>query len=265
MIYEYQLPVYRRLFFAAKAFEMARDADTEVRCANHRLILGPSGFGKTWTTTDLAIKLDWPSIIIKINTWEILGGSTAATWNSLAAWVASFDSAFLVILEGLDQLAGSEKRSVCSEIISLLDGVLPPDSAVRADAYGPISRRFRSNCMVWATAALPLAFDSVETPGFNPQPRLSDVSKWFQPELLQRFDSQFLIFPTLSENDYRKMMLQVESQLPAEFLMAGFRRAAERAIPQAVRDRAGARFIEQVLVAFYEEAAEGLFFDEVPS
>ncbi len=94
---------------------------------------------------------------------------------------------------------------------------------------------------------------------------LCHLGRFIRPEILNKFDPEVLVYPRLVESDYLNMIKMAESHLPREFLLGGFRAVAERAIPQAVRDQTGARFLEIVLGRFFAEAAEGLFVDEIPS
>lgn len=256
MLYDFQKPVYQRLLAAAIAFDLSRSIDAPIKGRYHRLIIGPTGSGKTWLANAVAARMGWPTLIIDVSSWIILGARETPTWKILTKWASGFSGPFIVILDEIGQIWGQDSwtRYLRTELYSLLDGRVPPQLSSSRDVFG----RFGDDCLVFGIGAFQQAFDAPFTIGFRPEattPKgLSDLSRYSDRELLNRF-VEVLILPSLSEADYRSMIKTAADKLP-EDLVPPFLDVAERSLPAALRDRTGARFVETVLASLFVEAAE---------
>jgi hypothetical protein len=100
---------------------------------------------------------------------------------------------------------------------------------------------------IWEDQSAPLL-------GFNPEPssstppQLHDLAKHLPRELINRFSSEIFILPTLTKNDYRTMIETMAENISdiwrKRFLELGMSR-----LDQAVRDKKGARYSEEILLA----------------
>lgn len=252
MIYDYQRTIYEKLLLTAKAKRLHQKMPPQsVSPRLHRLIIGPSGTGKTHIARQVGDELGWPVLTINVSAWMILGCRETPTWNRIAEFYKENDSSknFLIILDELDKVWGMDSwtRYLRVEIFSLMDGMLPV--GVSDDISPRFIQKCLKNTLVMGCGAFQDAFDEKPSLGFNPQdaaPKSShDLAKHIPREVVNRFDSEILVMPDLKRSDYEKMLEEMISEMP-ECLEPYFREFGPPQIDAALRDKSCARWAENL-------------------
>jgi hypothetical protein len=110
---------------------------------------------------------------------------------------------------------------------------------------------------IWENRSRPF-MGFVRSPGSpvsDDPPELPDLAKTLPRELINRFSSEILVLPELTEIDYLQMLESAAAQV-ADTWRKRFLDIGRVRIEQAVRHKKGARFIEEVLLtAIIEERA----------
>ena len=78
-------------------------------------------------------------------------------------------------------------------------------------------------------------------------PDPTDLVETLPRELVNRFRSELIVLPQLTETDYRRMLEQAASTV-APHLRASFLRLGIERIPKALKFRQGGRFVEELLL-----------------
>lgn len=88
----------------------------------------------------------------------------------------------------------------------------------------------------------------VPPPAASDLPEPSDLVRTLPRELINRFSSEIFVLPELTAFDYRQMLEAVAGQV-SEAWRPRFLEMGHSRIEKAVRDKKGARFLEEVLLA----------------
>jgi len=268
MIFSFQRPAFDSLILSARALEQAAFLNLPARPRLHRLLVGPTGTGKTHLAQAVAGKMKWPSVKINAASWIVLGAREESTWESLEKWASSFDDESpahsVIVLDELDKVWGLDtwSRNCRAEFFDLMDAICPQQHRTK-----DLERVLRHSLVI-GCGAFQDAFEAGESLGFNPKSKdpanLNDLTKLLPRELLNRFKNEVLILPNLQPADYIGMV-ETACQAMHSDLSAEFRKHAEPAIESAINDKTAARFIETVLGNMLVAACEEDEKWEVPA
>jgi len=129
-LFSYQRGAFRELERNANVFSKAAWWKLPFRPRFHRLIVAPTGTGKTHLVKTLAGALEWPFLSISASNWILLGCSERGgrqTWSLIASWLAEGSSFRLLFLDEIDKIRGDDSwsRHLRTEIYNLLDLTIP--------------------------------------------------------------------------------------------------------------------------------------------
>lgn len=265
-VYPHQQDAFDGLLSTARVFFSRSWRRLPIAPRFTRLIVGPTGSGKTHLVRRLSEKLGLPMMELSASNWILLGCSQRGanpTWPELAQFCFGHRRG-LIFVDELDKLHGKSdwQTHLRVEIFSLLDQRIPanvePPTCVfegRKALRLATARLRRAFFVVGAGAfqelwekreAAPIGFhdtalnvaDKVE------QGQLSAV---VPREIVNRFVSPILTLQPLKEADYRRMLDVVSKQLPFA-LRHSVRRRGEMQLRHAVSNRLGCRWIEELLL-----------------
>jgi SpoVK/Ycf46/Vps4 family AAA+-type ATPase len=266
-LFAYQKPAFQELFRIATAFCQTESwQNLLVRPRWHRLIIGPTGTGKTHLAAALAHKLGWPLLSLTVPDWILLGCNERGarqTWRHVAEWLTKRDSFSLIFIDEIDKISGSEtwSRHLRTEIFDLLDGRVPTglrisddheDAATSARLRLRATSQLASKTLILGASAFQEAWDnrSIASIGFNEQKRsppvLSELTQHLQRELLNRFASRIIRLRALEKSDYQEMITETARDLPPN-LRVRFSEVGHQLLEECHRDQKGARFVEEIL------------------
>lgn len=259
MIYGYQKEAYQKLFRTALAHKIAMDKKLPVRPRFHKLVVGPSGSGKTHLAKRVADILNWRVLVLNMAGWVVLGARETPTWHTIGEWLSEThpDEPQMIILDEIDKVSGNDSwtRYLRAEVYSLVDGLVPPQVIPNHMDNDNFSDSIRQT-LIFGCGAFQDAFEVKPTAGFNSTldyPTMSnDLAKHLQRELVNRFDSEIIILPELQINDYKKMIDDTIPELPEDIAKI-VKKISPKLIDEAITNKTGARFMENVLSAAYLE------------
>ena len=265
MIYSYQQSVYEALKRTAVAHQLSAKAPLPVKPRFHRLIVGPTGVGKSHIAEQIGKDMNWACMSINVSGWIVLGARETPTWHVIVNWLADGDKPKMIVLDELDKVYGEDSwtRYLRAELFSLMDGKIPMNemSIECSDGESPAAKMNKAEenlkkLLVIGCGAFQHIFDEPPTLGFGEQKKekqkASKLAKSLQRELVNRFDANLLVLPALTKSDYRGMLDELEPHLPADAYEI-VRRIGSTQIEEAVENQSAARFGENLLAAaFYE-------------
>lgn len=267
-LFSYQQPAFHELLRVAHAFSQPGSwQNLFIRPRWHRLVVGPTGTGKTHLAAALAQRLGWPLLSLTVPDWILLGCSERGakqTWRRVAEWLAYRDSFALIFVDEVDKISGDDtwSRHLRTEVFDLLDGRVPTglrisdegaEDAENARLYLRAEAQLHSQTLIIGASAFQGAWEerSRASIGFNQQqhhspPVLSELTAHLQRELLNRFGSRLVLLRPLERKDYLEMIAHAGRLLP-DSLRGRFAKVALQKLEESHRDQKGARFIEEVL------------------
>ena len=270
VILPYQKPIFDRLCTIARAcLYVDRKSITALKLRANFLLLGPTGTGKTFLAKSIAREMQVPFLTVAVSDWIILGGNTrgsSVTWPTIVNFIKKHKNkkGAIIFIDELDKCYHDSNWNsfLRSEIFSLCDARTPlglndldeeESDSVNIDE---VESFLAHKTMIIGGAAFQSIWEDQSAPvlGFNPEPRspnppqLHDLAKHLPRELINRFSSEIFILPTLTKNDYRTMIETMAENISdiwrKRFLELGISR-----LDQAVRDKKGARYSEEILLA----------------
>jgi hypothetical protein len=259
MIYDYQKDAYQKLFKTAIAHKIAMGKKLPVSPRFHKLVVGPSGTGKTHLAKTIAHVLGWRVLTLNMAGWIVLGARETPTWHTVGEWLSEShpDEPQMIILDEIDKVSSEDSwtRYLRAEVYSLVDGLVPPQ-VVPGNIESETLTECINQTLIIGCGAFQHAFESKPSAGFvssENYPTISnDLSKHLARELVNRFDSEIIILPHLSEADYNRMIQEVLPHLPNDIAEI-IKEISPQMIRDAITNKLGARFMENLIAAAYLE------------
>ncbi|MEI6870637.1 MAG: AAA family ATPase, partial [Verrucomicrobiota bacterium] len=217
----------------------------------------------TFLARELADELNWDVFATNVSGWIVLGARETPTWHTLVDFLADGDAPKIIILDELDKIAGEDSwtRYLRAELFSVMDGVIPMHTPKEEEGEDPTEKLYRAEIalaktLVIGCGAFQHLFDEKPGMGFRPaaveKKKPSKLAQHLQRELVNRFDSDLLILPDLTKEDYKTMLAELGDNLPYDAYEV-VKRLGDEQIEEAVENKSGARFSENLLsAAFYE-------------
>ena len=255
--------MYESLLRSARAHQLALENKLPIKVRLNKLVVGPTGTGKSFLAEQVANVLDWPVFKINASSWIIWGAREEPTWRTFSHWAARQNPKLpiVVILDELDKVSAgpvpsdSWSRHMVAELLCFLDYSIPPqleDEQEHPD--DPETLKDALNKTIIFGCGAFQDFQETKSMGFREiehAPRgLSDLSKHLPKELVNRF-SKVLVLPDMTKADYLASAEQTARRLP-NWDARVFLSIAEEMVNQALSDKLGARFAELVLAELYE-------------
>ena len=270
IILPYQKPIFDRLCTIARAcLYVDRKSITALKLRANFLILGPTGTGKTYLAKEVAREMQVPFLSVAVSDWIILGGnnrSGSLTWPTIVKFIKKSKNkkGAIIFIDELDKCYHDSNWNsfLRSEIFSLCDSRAPlglndtdDDECEYTDLEG-VESFLAHKTMIIGGAAFQGIWEEQSAPalGFNPEPippttpQLHDLARHLPRELINRFSSEIFVLPTLSKEDYRTMIQTMAEHL-SDTWRRGFLELGMSRLDQAVRDKKGARYSEEILLA----------------
>ena len=259
MIYDYQQEAYQKLFRTAIAHKIALRKTLPVQPRFHKLIIGSSGSGKTHLAKKVAEVLNWRVLTLNMAGWVVLGAREVPTWHTVGEWLSESqpDEPQMIILDEIDKVSGADSwtRYLRAEVYSLVDGLVPPQVMPKDVSPQTFKEAIRQT-LIFGCGAFQDAFEAKPSAGFVSSieypTRSNDLAKHLARELVNRFDSEIIILPHLTEKDYARIVDETLPKLPDDISKI-VKKIAPGMIEDAVLNKSGARFIENLISAAYLE------------
>lgn len=265
MIYGYQREAYDALRRTLQAHLLSHGLQLPVKPRFHRLLIGSTGTGKSYIAGKVGEEMNWNTYHASVSNWVVLGARETPTMKGLVEWLADDKKPHLFVLDELDKINGEDSwtRNVRVEIFSLVDGRFPFSSMSidcddNEDPVEKINKAEKNlkKAMFVGCGAFQWLFDEPASLGFGEKKEhkksTSDLAKHLQRELVNRFDNDLLVLPTLTKSDYEELVDEILPHLPPD-AAAIIKRIAPGRIEAALAAKSGARFVENLLAqAIYE-------------
>jgi len=272
MLFAHQEAAFRSLAETARlCFSWQQWRSLPVRPRFARFVSGPSGCGKTHLAKALAEHLDVPLYAVDASSWMPLGASgrgARTTWTELALWLRD-NARGIILIDELDKIGQAEGwlNYVRVEIFSVLDRRLPAGITLGTEeenaSSGPqraaelklVAQRLE-HAMIIGAGAFQSVWDSRAKPsmGFHAGEELvstelthRQMAESLPVELANRFAGPILVIPQLREEDYLRILRACAKQLPRP-LGGQLTRIGEASIHEAVENRLGVRWLQEVLL-----------------
>ena len=271
IILPYQKAIFDRLCATGRAclYTNRDKATIGIKLRANFLLLGPSGSGKTFLAKELAMDMQVPFISVSTSDWILLGctnrGGTS-TWPTIFDFIERSiqKQGAIIFIDELDKCYHDSNWNAFlrSEIFSLCDYRTPTNmndldmEPIQQSRIAAAQSFLESKTMIIAGAAFQDVWDQKSRPsmGFatskapSETPEVADLIKILPRELINRFSADLFILPEVTEIDYCRMVDTVASRIPevwrGKFLELGHARIAE-----AVANRKGARYMEEIMLA----------------
>jgi len=159
--------------------------------------------------------------------------------------------------------------SIQIEAFSILDhkilsGILadedptPAAQALAAATAAKLQRKFERSFLIIGCGAWQALWDELAAVGFDSAhprqyaPNHKALAQMLRPEILNRFNSAVLVLPPLRSPDYNALLREAVATLPSEFTPI-IMELAERTIEQAVAEKRGFRWIQELIAGAIRE------------
>jgi len=271
LILPHQQAAFERLTAIARVTFFVNQEKLPIKLRTNVMITGPSGSGKTYIARRLAEEMEVPFLTIGASEWIPLGASSSrgasSSWPVILDFLdrCSQKPGAVIFLDEIDKLTSHDKTSwstyLRSEIYGCLDKKIPAylndrDGDSISDRKICEAQKFLSNnTLIIAAGAFQHLWEERGRPtmGFLPKeypatnPNLQDLAKTIPREMANRFGSNLIVLPPLTERDYSQMLDSVSGSIPSIWKTRFMKLGSER-IPEACRLQQGPRFLEEILL-----------------
>lgn len=265
MIYAYQEDVFESLLRSAKAHEIALKSELPIKVRLNRLIIGPTGTGKSHLAELAGRVMGWPVFRINASGWIIWGAKEEPTWRTFATWAKIQDPKvpILVVLDELDKVSNgpipsdSWSRHMIAELLAFTDkqspSVLEQEEERETENDPELLKEALQRTLIFGCGAFQDSHEK-KSLGFREiaqAPKgLNDLSTQLPRELVNRF-SKVLVLPEMQKKDYVQSIVQTARELKRDDAKE-YLELAKQMLPKAIEDKTGARFAETVLAELFE-------------
>ena len=280
LILPHQRAAFERLTAIARVAFFVNNETLPIKLRTNVMLTGPSGSGKTHLARRLAEEMEVPFLSIGVSEWILLGSSSnrgaSASWPIILDFLESCfkEPGAIIFIDELDKLTKSDVSGYTSylrtEIYGCLDKRIPTnlnnkDGDSISDRKICEAQKFlANNTLIVAAGAFQhlwdersraaMGFLTQDCPAANPD--LQDLAKTIPREMANRFGSNLIVLPPLTERDYSQMLDSVSGSIPSIWKTRFMKLGSER-IPEACRLQQGPRFLEEILLeAVLAERAE---------
>lgn len=285
IIFPHQEQARASLLETARAFFDSPWHHYAVRPRFSRMMVGPSGAGKTHVVRTVAREIGVPFLAIDATNWILIGASAANrhgdTWTQIGKFLRENESG-IIFVDEIDKVgrSGDLADSAWSqhlrvELYGLFDQRIPCGLSLSSDQddekdpndllllQGRLTRRmllvgagaFQELWEGWAKPPIGLGRSN---PLAAPKTVTNrEMQRMIPPELSNRFAAPAIVINPLQFEDYREMLHLTAKQLPQQvgsLLIA----AGLREIGSAVEAGLGVRWIEGLLLKVLIERNKGV-------
>lgn len=278
LIFRHQQPVFEELLSSVELFLDPQYHTTPVRPRFSRLIIGPSGVGKSALVRLVAEAADLPLYEMAASNWMPAGAKDSSMPNTIKE-IAEFclqNEKGIIFLDEVDKLCGESAwmNHVRVEIFGFLDRKLPHGlslaggetedqnhAVITRDILRKKAGRVLRNGMFIIGAG---AFQSLwkkhnrSVCGFDPSAAKNErllsrkhLYATLPEEIVNRFGGPVLQIPPLGVGDYQEILDSTISRFKTEGfhpdLIARIKSKGEMTLADAVSEQTGCRWIEEVV------------------
>ncbi len=269
MLLPHQKKVFECLLETAEILFEGQWRPLAVRPRFSRLLVGPSGIGKSHVARAVADELGLPILNQEATNWIPLGASERAakqTWSDVLVFLRNNERG-IIFLDELDKLVRQDNQQNCTwlhfvrvEIFGLLDRRIP-ESLLMNNEEGHegeaelLRERLRNGFMIiaagafqdyWDTCGKPLVGFKADAPEADAEMDHKTAATYVATEIINRLEGPILALRPLDLEDYRIMLDQMVAQLPAS-LGREAREIGTAELASAVESGLGVRWLEQIV------------------
>lgn len=270
-LFAHQEAAYRALLATAEVFFHANWRRLSVITPRFtRLLVGPSGTGKTHLVRRLARELDVPMLEIASATWIPLGCADRAgcsSWKQIATFCHDHRQG-IIFIDEVDKLGerSSWMTHLRVEIFAALDRTIPVNLSWELDeecghadsgeCRAHAARVLRERMLVVGGGAFQDLWETKnpKTMGFGANappppgiPEQHELAMVIPAEIANRFVTPPLILPPMDEGEYRLLLARLCKCLPGR-LATRVRAAGNASIGEAVHHGLGCRWAERLIL-----------------
>lgn len=267
-LFPHQISAFNVLLARAQTYFSGHWRSLPIKTRWHSLLVGPTGTGKTALARMVADATGAAIFQIGAANWMPSGAhdrATSQTLPLLLKHIARHERTVLFIDE-VDKVHVHAVDSpwlnfIKQELLEIYDGrwnigLKSDDDDETLDTEHISGNKLRTATFIVSAGTFQDYYDDRPrvAVGFHrlqpslPRPSLSsdEIAKWLPRELVNRHHSELIRLPELVSEQYHELARQAEKSLP-NWLVPGFRKAAQARFQQAIASKSGCRYVEESL------------------
>lgn len=269
MVFPHQQSAYESLLETADIFFGGAWRALPVRPRFSRLVVGPSGVGKSHLVRAVAAQFDLPVLALDSTNWIPLGVSDRGarqTWVDIAAFLREHAHG-LIFLDEIDKIGRSDSPANCPwlhflrvEMFSLLDRRVPENLLMASEEMSKsdmelVRVRLKTATMLVGAGAFQEFWDAQGKPsvGFGSGGREESamldhakVSQFVATEIINRFEAPVLALRAMGIDDYRDILARLVGKMPGA-LGRDVAQIGNARLHEAAASHLGVRWLEEVV------------------